>query len=132
MSQQILLTPSTHAFSLVSTLDQAANIAKDGIVGFAGIPLSHVCQKIALSILGKIMVGELRIITSSDIYTFPRRSAAKSTKLTTEEPRAEIRVLKDSFWPRIVLMSDLGFAEAYMYGEVEVDCEDLIQLFKVR
>ena len=75
----------------------------------------------------RIQHGELKILHSSDIYTFP--STPKESMDTTKDHRAELRVISPAFWIRLVAMSDLGFAEAYMYGEVE--CDDLIELFKV-
>ncbi len=69
----------------------------------------------------KINHGQLRIMTSSTIYSFPDSP-------TEGEPKAELRVLSDTFWIRLLTMSDLGFSEAFMYGEVE--CEDLNSLFK--
>ena len=74
-------------------------------------------------VLQKIIIGRLRIVTSETIYTFP--SGGKDEP----ELQAEIRVKSDAFWTRLCIMGDLGFAEAYMYGEV--DCDDLISLFKV-
>ncbi|KAG6878299.1 hypothetical protein C0993_009305 [Termitomyces sp. T159_Od127] len=47
-----------------------------------------------------------------------------------EDFKAELRVISDVFWVRLCTMGDLGFAEAYMYGEVE--CDDLVSLFRVR
>ena len=46
-----------------------------------------------------------------------------------EEPHAELRVINDAFWVRLCMMGDLGFAEAYMFGDVQ--CEDLISTFLV-
>ncbi|EPQ54577.1 cyclopropane-fatty-acyl-phospholipid synthase [Gloeophyllum trabeum ATCC 11539] len=43
------------------------------------------------------------------------------------ELKAELRVVNDVFWVRLCTMSDLGFAEAYMYGDVE--CDDLVSVF---
>ncbi|TFK69533.1 cyclopropane-fatty-acyl-phospholipid synthase [Pluteus cervinus] len=58
----------------------------------------------------------------------PTRSA--SPRLGSKHaPLAEFRVLNDAFWIRLCLMSDLGFAEAYMYGEVE--CKNLVALFEL-
>ncbi|KAF8073417.1 CFS1-like protein [Lyophyllum atratum] len=71
--------------------------------------------------------GQLRILTLSHIYKFP---------VVTEEAaegeqgfKAELRVINDVFWVRLCAMSDLGFAEAYMYGDVE--CDDLVSLFHI-
>lgn len=54
---------------------------------------------------------------------------ARKEEGKVEEIRAEIRVTKDAFWIRMLLLSDLGFAEAWMGGDIEVD--DLDALFKV-
>ncbi|KAG8807746.1 hypothetical protein FRC17_004282, partial [Serendipita sp. 399] len=43
------------------------------------------------------------------------------------EVRAHLTVVHDTFWIRLAMMSDLGFAEAFMYGDVE--CSDLNSLF---
>jgi cyclopropane-fatty-acyl-phospholipid synthase len=72
-----------------------------------------------------ITVGQLRVLSYSHIYTFP----ALSSQVNNDKPalRAELRIVKDVFWVRLCAMSDLGFAEAYMYGDVE--CDDLVSLF---
>lgn len=71
-----------------------------------------------------ITKGRLRVLTYSHIYTFPDHAAENA-----EGPKAELRVVKDTFWVRLAAMGDLGFSEAYMYGDVE--CDDLISLFQV-
>jgi cyclopropane-fatty-acyl-phospholipid synthase len=73
----------------------------------------------------RISKGQLRVLTYSHIYSFPAPGATDDT----EEFKAELRVLNDAFWIRLCLMSDLGFAESYMYGDVE--CDDLVSLFNV-
>jgi cyclopropane-fatty-acyl-phospholipid synthase len=72
----------------------------------------------------KMTKGQLRVLTSSHNYTFPPCTLAAKPDLM-----AEVRVVNDIFWVRLCTMSDLGFAEAYMYGEVE--CDDLASLFRV-
>ncbi|KAJ7781761.1 CFS1-like protein [Mycena maculata] len=69
-----------------------------------------------------ISEGQLRVLTYSHIYSFPTVGPATDNSQT----KAELRVANDAFWLRLCLMSDLGFAEAYMYGDVE--CDDLIFL----
>ena len=73
----------------------------------------------------KITIGRLIISCSENTYIFPSESSENATQKYT----AELRVVKDMFWVRIYAMGDLGFAEAYMYGDV--DCDDLISLFRV-
>ncbi|KAF9221621.1 CFS1-like protein [Gyrodon lividus] len=75
----------------------------------------------------RITQGNLRMLTSSDVYHFP--ALTLNVPNSPNEPRAALRVVKDVFWIRLFTMGDLGFAEAYMYGEVE--CDDLVSLFKI-
>ncbi|KAJ7176027.1 CFS1-like protein [Mycena filopes] len=72
-----------------------------------------------------ISKGQLRVLTYSHIYSFPTPGGSVDDSQT----KAELRVLNDAFWLRLCLMSDLGFAEAYMYGDVE--CDDLVSLFNI-
>ncbi|KAE9405689.1 CFS1-like protein [Gymnopus androsaceus JB14] len=69
--------------------------------------------------------GQLKVLTYSHIYTFP----AHPQKDANVGPKAELRVVNDVFWVRLCAMGDLGFAEAYMYGDVE--CNDLVSLFQI-
>jgi cyclopropane-fatty-acyl-phospholipid synthase len=64
-------------------------------------------------------------VTNRQTYTLPTEGAEHDEAGV----KAEIRVVNDSFWVRLCTMSDLGFAEAFMYGDVE--CDDLISLFQV-
>lgn len=75
----------------------------------------------------KISRGQLRVVSPSGAHTFPHRAPGSSGH--DLEPKAELRVINDIFWIRLCTMADLGFAEAYMYGDVE--CDDLVSLFKV-
>ena len=78
------------------------------------------------SVLQNISVGRLRVVTDKRIYEFPERGVDAGE----EELHAELRVINDAFWVRLCMMGDLGFAEAYMFGDVT--CEDLISTFLVR
>jgi cyclopropane-fatty-acyl-phospholipid synthase len=65
-------------------------------------------------------------VTSECTYEFP---AGGKDSDSEEELHAELRVINDAFWIRLCTMGDLGFAEAYMFGDVA--CEDLISTFLV-
>jgi hypothetical protein len=78
------------------------------------------------SVLQNISVGRLRVVTDKRIYEFPERGADAGKG---EELHAELRVVNNAFWVRLCLMGDLGFAEAYMFGDVT--CDDLISTFLV-
>ena len=56
------------------------------------------------------------------------RSVTAIRRLVDEA--AELTVRNPNFWLRLCAMGDLGFSEAYMYGEI--DCEDLVKVFLVR
>ena len=77
-------------------------------------------------VLKNITVGRLRIVTNKRTYEFPEigTDAVQDDKLY-----AELQVINDAFWVRLCTMGDLGFAEAYMFGDVV--CEDLISIFLV-
>ncbi|KNZ82070.1 Cyclopropane-fatty-acyl-phospholipid synthase [Termitomyces sp. J132] len=77
--------------------------------------------------MSRITTGRLKVLTSSRIYSFP--TVENQVEKSDVEFEAELRVINDAFWVRLCTMSDLGFAEAYMYGEVE--CDDLVSLFRI-
>lgn len=52
-----------------------------------------------------------------------------STRSATTIPRVELVIHSEAFWMRVFLFSDMGFAEAYMLGEIE--CSDLTAFFQL-
>ena len=79
-----------------------------------------------------ITYGRLRILTlNQGVYVFPSDEKRASLGLgeVEEGETVDIRVIRDTFWLRLVTLGDLGFAEAYMAGDCEVS--DLVQVFKV-
>ena len=76
--------------------------------------------------MGSIRVGELRVCTPEQAYVFPAPDVQGNPRPNL---KAELRVLSDAFWLRLCIAGDLGFAEAYMFGDV--GCDDLISLFQV-
>ncbi|KAL7417892.1 S-adenosyl-L-methionine-dependent methyltransferase [Mrakia frigida] len=86
----------------------------------------------------RIEVGTLRVLTEDGVYQFPppdlnndlfEQDSSRTLDDGEVAPKAEIRVLNDSFWIRLVLLGDLGFSEAFMWGDVEVD--ELAALFRI-
>ncbi|KAG9082916.1 hypothetical protein FS749_006474, partial [Ceratobasidium sp. UAMH 11750] len=125
MSDQLLKTASTHSTSLVSLFDAAFSRTMDAIASVSWTPLARLAESGVVALMQRITIGHLRVLTSFHIYNFP----ALEDGVVQEGPCAELRVVKDSFWIRLATMSDLGFAEAFMYGDVE--CDDLVTLFKI-
>ncbi|KZV81943.1 cyclopropane-fatty-acyl-phospholipid synthase [Exidia glandulosa HHB12029] len=127
MSQRLLATASTHSESLISYVDKACTYALDTVLGAGSGPVARIAELAVTNYLSKMRHGHLRIVTPSHVYSYPLPGSGPHN----EHPslHAELKVVHDSFWTRMMTMSDLGFAEAYMYGEVDVD--DLQSLFKI-
>ena len=92
------------------------------------LPLHYTLGFALCRLMQKITHGRLCVVcTGGQTRLFPEN---RSQGPDGGDLKADIRVKSDTFWIRLCLMGDLGFAEAYMYGEVE--CDDLVSLFKVR
>ncbi|KAI0647931.1 cyclopropane-fatty-acyl-phospholipid synthase [Trametes meyenii] len=91
-------------------------------------PLCTLAEKAATSLLASISNGTLTIHTPSQTYRFGQ-DADTSDEDAFKAPRAELTVRNPIFWLRLCAMGDLGFSEAYMYGEIE--CDDLVKVFLV-
>ncbi|KAI0667642.1 cyclopropane-fatty-acyl-phospholipid synthase [Trametes maxima] len=94
-------------------------------------PLCSLAEKAATSLLASISNGSLTIHTPAQTYRFgqDRESHEASHEDALKAPRAELTVRNPIFWLRLCAMGDLGFSEAYMYGEI--DCDDLVKVFLV-
>ncbi|KAI0062952.1 cyclopropane-fatty-acyl-phospholipid synthase [Artomyces pyxidatus] len=117
-------TTHKHPFSLASFADDALHYATQKIVSTGYSPVAKIAQAAVVSVLKHITEGRLRIVASTEVFEFP-----PSVDDDVSDLRGEIRVISDAFWVRLCTMGDLGFAEAYMYGDVE--CDDLISTFMI-
>ncbi|KAF7314416.1 hypothetical protein MKEN_00914400 [Mycena kentingensis (nom. inval.)] len=125
MSDQLLDTAAKHPWSVSGLFDSAWNRISEAGFKTAWAPVARLSEAAVVALMQNIESGHLRVLTYGHIYTFPITAATSAT----EDCKAEIRVLNDAFWIRLALMGDLGFAESYMYGEVEVN--DLPSLFHI-
>ncbi|KZO99534.1 cyclopropane-fatty-acyl-phospholipid synthase [Calocera viscosa TUFC12733] len=123
----IIASPTLHKAGLSDSLwRRAARVAMR--------PLDSFAESLVIGFLGGLTRGQLRIITPATIYNFPTEEAKGKVHLGANEVvgdasdvHATITVRSDSFWLRVLTTSDLGFAEGYMIGEIDVD--DLTALF---
>ncbi|KAG6377107.1 S-adenosyl-L-methionine-dependent methyltransferase [Boletus reticuloceps] len=130
MSHPLSTCESTKStFSLVAWADDAWTSLIQQIFHYGWTPLARLARTAVLSLMQRIARGSLRVITPKDVHQFPTVKSADDPRESRDEPKAELRVIKDVFWLRLFAMADLGFAEAYMFGEVE--CDDLVSLFKI-
>ncbi|CAB4380415.1 unnamed protein product [Rhizophagus irregularis] len=105
---------------VISTVDSYFQYAKEVVVSNSWEPLLHFARNTVLSLMSRIDVGHLRVLSKDCIYEF----GPKDSKL-----KSEIKIINDSFWARLLILGDLGYAEAYMLGDVT--CDDLVTLIKI-
>ncbi|RDB15277.1 Tuberculostearic acid methyltransferase UfaA1 [Hypsizygus marmoreus] len=129
MSKQLLDTPAKHPFSLSAAVDRTWNRISEAAFKTGWKPVARLAEAAVIALMENITNGQLRVLTYSHIYKFPVVSNQAQDVEEEKEFRAELRVVNDQFWVRLCAMSDLGFAEAYMYGDVE--CDDLVSLFHI-
>ncbi|KAK4963367.1 hypothetical protein LTR10_000995 [Elasticomyces elasticus] len=99
---------------------------------YAWLPILSVSRGAALAVLKQIQIGSLQIIDTDGSLTIcgsPQRAEFDNEKSVYTVPHAELRVLNDLFWVRLLVFADMGFAESYMLGEVA--CPDITAFFKV-
>lgn len=120
---QAVPATKSYASSLLSMADSVTHRFTSTLTSMSYPPIVAAARMAILSMMNQsIKYGKLRILTDQGVYTFP-----PDAKDNVEG--AEIRVIRDTFWLRLVTLGDLGFAEAYMSGDCEVS--DLVQVFRV-
>ncbi|RIB17343.1 S-adenosyl-L-methionine-dependent methyltransferase [Gigaspora rosea] len=120
MSYNIKKPISSRTNKVVATVDSYIQYAKEIFISRSWEPLLHFAQNTLLSLMSKIDYGYLRVLSPDHIYEF----GPKDSTL-----RVNIKIINNSFWVRLLLLGDLGFAEAYMIGDVT--CDDLPALIKI-
>lgn len=133
---KIITAPLSHGTDLLrSTL---------GSISFG--PALSVSKSAVTSLFSQIEVGTLILTdaTNGTIRSYGQKIAKEYKKTTNgvngvngsghgkrvgEVSKVELLVKKETFWVRLFLFADMGFAEAYMLGEVE--CADLTGFFQV-
>ncbi|KAK3678083.1 hypothetical protein LTR78_002178 [Recurvomyces mirabilis] len=99
---------------------------------YAWPPLLSISRGAILALLRQVQIGSLQIIDTDGSLTVcgsPKRADGNDEKSVHAIPHAELRVLSDLFWVRLLVFADMGFAESYMLGEVA--CPDITAFFKV-
>ncbi|KAM7193166.1 cyclopropane-fatty-acyl-phospholipid synthase [Naviculisporaceae sp. PSN 640] len=129
---------------------RGASFLRGKLGAFTWGPGLAVAKSVVHSLLSSIEVGTLLLVDETTgertVYgqtlgpTKLEKLAAKHdlTKFTngvpgvrkaTSIPRVELIIKNEAFWMRTFLFADMGFAEAYMLGEVE--CADLTGFFQL-
>ncbi|KAG9284706.1 hypothetical protein G9A89_002937 [Geosiphon pyriformis] len=105
---------------VIATIDFYFQHWKEILIGKSWPVLLDFAQNTLLGLMAKINFGHLRVLTKDRIYEFGKKES---------KDRAQINIINDSFWVRLLLLGDLGFAEAYMLGDVT--CGNLLNLIKI-
>lgn len=129
--------------AVTKPLAQGADFLRSTLGGVSWGPAVSVSKAAVVSLFNRIEIGQLvvRDETIGQVAVYGQKMAKESSKTngvngingtrktTSGAPKVELVVKKDAFWVRLFLFADMGFAEAYMLGDVE--CEDLTQFFEV-
>lgn len=94
-------------------------------------PLVQFSRSTCLSLLSRIQIGRLEIIdVDGATYTLGGNEIPDSKGgniLAT--PQVTVRVHKDTFWVRLLLFADMGFADGYLLSEIS--CDNLTAFFTI-
>jgi cyclopropane-fatty-acyl-phospholipid synthase len=106
---------------LLSTLDAVRSYTGS----FAWGPLIQVSRSAIFSLLKSIEYGQLIVRDTDGTTTVCGRTPKKGE----DAPVTTLEVARETFWLRLALFADMGFAESYMLGEVA--CPDLTSFFRI-
>ncbi|GFZ43188.1 hypothetical protein JCM24511_00907 [Saitozyma sp. JCM 24511] len=106
----------SYTHSLLNLADSVTSTFTSSLSSFSYPPLVSASRAAILAMMNhSIAYGRLKLLMAepNGVFVFPSYDV-KPRK--DREEVAEIRVIRDTFWLRLVTLGDLGFAEAYMAG----------------
>lgn len=123
-------------------MSRGTEMVRGTIGGLTWGPAVGFAKSAVLSILDRIEVGTLILIDgpgemryafgeklSNKLSDYDQITDSHLPRRADATPRAKISVRNESFWVRLLLFADMGFAEAYMLEDFE--CQDLTSFFQV-
>lgn len=109
---------------------------KERLVSWAWGTAVSIARTTVLGIFSGVEVGSMLIVdeVSGSNYTFGQPiirddNGTHEAKNADSKPIVNISVKRESFWLRLLLFADIGFAESYILGDFE--CDDLVSFFRV-
>lgn len=134
--------PSLVPAAVAQPLYRGTELVRGAVGSLTWGPALSVAKPAIFSVFSKIERGTLLLVDepAESRHVFGQKLGAKyNENLTNGDhhvprradavPRVELVVKSDAFWMRLFLFADMGFAEAYMLGEIE--CKDLTAFFQV-
>jgi cyclopropane-fatty-acyl-phospholipid synthase len=118
------------------------DLLREALGSVSWSPALSLSKAAVTSLFARTEHGTLTVIdeTTGKTEAYGQRIARESNKITngidckpkhgSSIGKAELLVRKELFWVRLFLFADMGFAEAFMLGEI--DCPDLTSFFQVR
>ncbi len=123
-------------------LSRGTELVRGAVGGLTWGPVLAVAKPAILSAFSQIEVGTLLLVDEPAgtrlVYGQKLSSSSKYSDIpgmtngvrkASPVPRVELAVKKEAFWIRLFMFADMGFAEAFMLGEIE--CADLTAFFQV-
>jgi hypothetical protein len=127
---------SFRAREMAAAAVSAIGALNETLLSWVSPPVFNLARRTVLGIFARLETGSLLIMdqASGAKYVFgesrlEENSEKAEAKSIYTVPSAKIVVTRDSFWLRLLLFADIGFAEAYMLGDFE--CNDLVSFFQV-
>jgi hypothetical protein len=108
---------------------------KETLLGWTPPRAVDLARSVVLRIFSGLETGSLIIIDKAgEKHIFGQSYFDEDVEKThvnsiDTAPKVEIVVKRSSFWLRLFLFADIGFAEGYMLGDFE--CSDLTSFFRV-
>jgi len=127
--------------AITASLSHGNDLIRSTIGSISWGPALSISKYAAISTFQKIEIGTLIISDKTDgkTHVFGQKLAKDDRRMANgingtdrrarQSRKVELVVKKEAFWIRSCLFADMGFAEAFMLGEVE--CEDLTGFFQV-
>lgn len=109
---------------------------KETLLGWTPPLVVDLAKSAVLRIFSGLKIGSLLILDEAgEKHVFGQSYFDEDDEKTDVNsidtvPKVQIVVKRSSFWLRLYLFADIGFAEGYMLGDFE--CSDLTSFFRVR
>lgn len=120
--------------TMVAVVVSGLETLKETFLDWSWPPAVSITRNAVLRTFSALEVGSILIIDQpSGIEHAFGKSSSKDKEADVRNsntiPNVEIVVKRDSFWLRLFLYADMGFAEGYMLDDFE--CNDLTSFFRV-
>lgn len=104
------------------------NSTQDLIAQATG-PVQSFAKSTILKLLQRVEKGQIEIHSNGEVLLFGSPYVLETPSGPSQDLKAKLTVLDESFWTRLFMHADFGFADAYMLGHIDVD--SLNSIFRI-